>query len=62
MIAVDPSKMNFLYNLDLPPIAPGDHNTSPVEQYPAGFSNPFGVDSQPRSSGLDDPLLPHDAP
>ncbi|KAH9979309.1 hypothetical protein BGW80DRAFT_1454994 [Lactifluus volemus] len=30
---------------DLPPIAPGDHNTSPVE-----------------SSGLDDPLLPHDAP
>jgi transcription factor CON7 len=54
--------MNFLYNLDLPPIAPGDHNTSPVERYPAGFSNPFGVDSRPRSSGLDDPLLPHDAP
>ena len=33
-----------------------------MERYPAGFSNPFGVDARPRSSGLDDPLLPHDAP
>jgi transcription factor CON7 len=53
--------MSFLY-ADLPPIAAGDHNPSPVERYP-GFSNPFGdnvADARPRSAGFvgADSLLP----
>jgi transcription factor CON7 len=57
--------MSFLY-ADLPPIAAGDHNPSPVERYPPGFSNPFGdniADARPRSTGFvgTGPLLPPEA-
>jgi transcription factor CON7 len=41
---------------DLPPIAAGDQNTSPVERYPPMYANPFGdhnfADARPRSSGI----------
>ncbi|KAH9967473.1 hypothetical protein BC827DRAFT_1174391 [Russula dissimulans] len=51
---------------DLPPIATGDQNPSPLLRYPPAFSNPFGgehhvSDARPRSSGVGaaDPLHHH---
>lgn len=56
-LASSPILLNDLPFLpDLPPIAAGDQNTSPIERYAPVFPNPFGdhnyADSRPRSSGM----------